>query len=226
MSFQSNGVSGFTSSNKIPEYAREYKREYQFIRGINKEFEYLINKLDNLNNGLFESKLTDKIKFNMKRFLRGQEKGKLKNIDNLILPFDEVNNLIYINEHFGYYKLRWDAFDDNKKPYPGFKEIYDIFKLFFDQIKYYDDDDDDDFFSDNENIIDFHLSDSDNDNVDDNDSDSDSDGDGDGESDGDGDGESDSDSDGDGDSDNDSDSDGDGYNQFYKFFDCGDYCYI
>ena len=38
MSYQTVGVSGFTSNNKIPEYAREYKREYQFIRGINKEF--------------------------------------------------------------------------------------------------------------------------------------------------------------------------------------------
>ena len=86
MSYQTVGVSGFTSSNKIPEYAREYKREYQFIRGINKEFKYLINKLDNLNNGLFESKLTDRIKFNMKRFLRAQEKGKLKDISDFVLP--------------------------------------------------------------------------------------------------------------------------------------------
>ena len=42
MSYQTVGVSGLTSSNKIPEYAREYKREYQLIRGINKELEYLI----------------------------------------------------------------------------------------------------------------------------------------------------------------------------------------
>ena len=113
MSYQTVGVSGFTSFNKIPEYAKEYKRENQFIRGINKEFKYLINKLDNLNNGLFESKLTDRIKYNMKRFLRGQEKGKLKDISNFILPIDEVDNLIYINKLFGYYKLRYDAFCDD-----------------------------------------------------------------------------------------------------------------
>ena len=73
-------------SKVIPEYAREYKREYQFIRGINKEIKYFMNKKDNINNGLFESKLTDRIKFNIKRFLRGQEKGKLKDISNFILP--------------------------------------------------------------------------------------------------------------------------------------------
>ena len=32
----SNSQNFIKSNNKIPEYAREYKREYQFIRGINK----------------------------------------------------------------------------------------------------------------------------------------------------------------------------------------------
>ena len=59
MSYQTVGVSGLTSSNKIPEYAREYKREYQFIRGLKLyiedkiicdgllELESLINKIEN-----------------------------------------------------------------------------------------------------------------------------------------------------------------------------------
>ena len=148
-----------STNNKIPEYAREYKREYQFIRGLNKEFKYLINKLDDLNNGLFESNISNRLCNLIKRFLRGQEKGKLKDISNLMLQRDDLNNLIFINEEFGYYKLRYDAFcddsdDDNDyysdddsdddgngeylvdgKPYPGFYEFYDIFKLFFNQIK-------------------------------------------------------------------------------------------
>ena len=59
------------STNKIPEYAREYKKEYLFIRGINKEFKYFIDNLDDLNNGLFESHRADRIKYFMKRFLKG-----------------------------------------------------------------------------------------------------------------------------------------------------------
>ena len=148
-----------STNNKIPEYATNYKKEYLYIRGLNKEFKYFINKLDDLNNGLFESNISNRIKYNMKRFLRGQEKGKIKDISDLVLQRDDFNNLIFINEQFGYYKLRYDAFcddsDDNDyysdddsdddgngeylvdgKPYPGFKEIYDIFKLFFNQIKY------------------------------------------------------------------------------------------
>ena len=166
----------FIKSNKIPEYAREYKREYQFIRGLNKEFGYFIKKLNDLNKGLFESNLTNRIKNFMKRFLRGQENGKFKDISNFIFPDNILNNIIFINQQFGYYKLRYDAFcddsddddsnsfsdivgdydsdsdsdeynDDNDnggdseylvdgKPYPGFKEFYVIFKIFFNQIKY------------------------------------------------------------------------------------------
>ena len=167
-----------STNNKIPEYAREYKREYQFIRGINKEFKYFINKLDNLNNGLFESYIADRIKYFMKRFLRAQEKGKLKDISNLMLQRDDVDNLIFINEQFGYYKLRYDAFCDDSddsddegngeylvdgKPYPGFIEFYDIFKLFFNQIKYEscDSDDDSDEYDSDREEFDFSYTDSD-----------------------------------------------------------------
>ena len=158
---------------KIPEYAREYKKEYLFIRGINKEFKYFIDKLDDLNNGLFVSHRADRIKYFMKRFLRGQEKGKLKDISNMVFREDDVHNLIFINKQFRMYKIRWDYFNDSdysddsdeddvdvvdddsddedvvdgKNVYPGFKEIYDIFELLFSKlnIKYeYDSDSDSD----------------------------------------------------------------------------------
>ena len=130
-------------NNKIPHYAENYKKEYLFIRGINKEIVYLINKLNTLNEGLFESKTVVRIKNIMKDFLRGQEKGKLKNISGMILPSDDFFNLININHQFDLYKQCYDAFCDcdsdsdsddgdgeylvDGKPYPGFIEFYDIF---------------------------------------------------------------------------------------------------
>ena len=44
MSYQSVGVTGVTSFNKVPEYARNFKNEYLFIRGINKEMESFVEK--------------------------------------------------------------------------------------------------------------------------------------------------------------------------------------
>ena len=171
------------SNNKIPPYAKNFKKEYLFIRGINKEFEYFKNKLDKLNDGLFESNISNRIKYNMKRFLRGQEKGKIKDISNLMLPRYDVDNLIFINNKFRMYKIRWDFFnvsdnsddsddeddgsddvdvdvdvgiddeDDGKNVYPGFKEIYDIFKLFFSKLNIeYEDSDSDEYDSDSEEL--------------------------------------------------------------------------
>ena len=144
--------------NKIPEYAREYKREYQFIRGINKDFKYLINKLDNLNNGLFESNISNRIKYNIKRFLRGQEKGKLKDISEFeIYEDDVVFNLIKIKNKLNnidqYLDFILNCYHKEDlifiNPYPGFIDFYYYFNLFFTKlnIKYeYDSDSDSDDF--------------------------------------------------------------------------------
>ena len=81
-----------STNNEIPEYATNYKKEYLYIRGLNKEFKYFINKLHDLNNGLFESNISNRIKYNMKRFLRGQEKGKRKDISELVLQREDLAN--------------------------------------------------------------------------------------------------------------------------------------
>ena len=98
----SNSQKCIKSTDKIPPYARDYKKEYLYIRGINKEFKYFIDKLDDLNNGLFESHRADRIKNLMKRFLRGQEKGKLKDISNLMLPRYDYSFIqeFYININY------------------------------------------------------------------------------------------------------------------------------
>ena len=172
----------FIKQNKIPEYAMEYKREYLFIRGLNINLKYFIKKLDDLNNGLFETDLTKSIKYYMKGFLRRQEDGRLKDVSNFIFPDNILNNIIFINEQFECYKLRYDAFcdDDGKeynylsdsdndndnngeylvdgKPYPGFIEFYYIFKKIYNQIKKDDNDNDDcDCDSDSDCFIDFDF---------------------------------------------------------------------
>ena len=125
MSYQTVGVSGFTSNNKILEYAREYKREYQFIRGINKEFEYL-------REDRFNEYHKDKIIYLIKKFLRAQESGKFKEINELyfwntdILGIIEFENGMLYNSYVTYYDLGCDF-------------IY-YFNKFYDKtnFKYYD----------------------------------------------------------------------------------------
>ena len=42
LALSSNFQNYNTKTNKIPEYARDYKKEYLFIRGINKEFKLIL----------------------------------------------------------------------------------------------------------------------------------------------------------------------------------------
>ena len=85
MSYQTVGVTGVTSSNKIPEYAREYKKEWLFIRGINKELESFI-RIHDPEGKKFSSPKADRIKSCFNRFVKAQENGRLKkDISHLLL---------------------------------------------------------------------------------------------------------------------------------------------
>ena len=108
----------FIKSNKILEYAKEYKREYLFVKGLNLQFEYFNKKLEYLNIGLFETELAKKIKFYMKGFLRRQKENKFKNLANIIyFPDNFLGHIYFMNQNFDCYKLRYDAFCDNGKDY-------------------------------------------------------------------------------------------------------------
>ena len=140
-------------NNKIPEYAREYKREYLFIGGLNKEFKYFINKLDDLNNGLFESNISNRLCNLIKRFLRGQEKGKLKDISEFEIEYDIVFNLNKIKNKLNnidqYLDFILNCYHKEDlifiNTYPGFIDFYYYFNLFFTKlnIKYENDSDSD-----------------------------------------------------------------------------------
>ena len=142
-------------SNKtvIPSYAKDYKREYQLIRGINNEFDHLKKKLDTqLNNGIFESKKAKRIKYFIKMYFRAREKGKFRNISDLELQKEDLDNLLFFVREYVYYKMRYDFFDDDEKPYSGLIEFYDAtFKIFnevnsecYDSDSYSDSDSDSD----------------------------------------------------------------------------------
>ena len=151
----SNFQNYIKSTNKIPVYAREYKKEYLFIRGLNKEFKYFVDNLDKANTGLFESHKVDRIKYFIKRFLRGQERGSLQDISGFEIDENDVVNLIKIKKSFYYFKQRFDFckecidddydYDDDDDdddddepfvmPYPGFENIYYDFEFFFSKLK-------------------------------------------------------------------------------------------
>ena len=130
-------------NSKIPEYVREYKKEYLLIRGINKEFKYFVDNINEATRGLFENHRVVRIKYFIKRFLKGQERGKLQDTSNFEINNIDVDNLIKIKKNFlnfnQYINFCKSCFDDEDAsfidPYPGFKNIYDDFELFFSKFK-------------------------------------------------------------------------------------------
>ena len=136
----SNSQNPIKSTNKIPAYARDYKKEYLFIIGLDKEFKYLVDNINDATRGLFESHKVDRIKYFIKRFLRGQERGKLKDISCFEINYNDVDNFIKIKKNFNnfnqYLNFCKECYDDEPfDPYPGFKNIYDDFELFFSKLK-------------------------------------------------------------------------------------------
>ena len=126
-------------TNKIPEYARDFKKEYLLIIGINKMCFNFISKYETDNEKLFYPEYYDSIKYFIKRFLKGQERGKLQDISSLILrkydfSFIEDLYLILIYEN---------DFEDIDNLH--YRDFYELFFKFYDKIKieYYNDDIDD-----------------------------------------------------------------------------------
>ena len=108
----------------------EYKKEYNYIMKINKQFKKLLNRLDDIDNGIFNSELAFKICKLIKKFLRRQEKGKFKDISNFEIYEDDVNYLIEIKEKFYCYKLRYDALIMTIILILGLKEFIAILNYF------------------------------------------------------------------------------------------------
>ena len=128
-------------NSKIPEYTRDVKKEYLLIIGINKICFIFISKYEIDSRKLFVSRYSDRIKYFMKRFLKGQERGKLQDISRLILRKYDFSNVEDL-----YQNMIYDFEEDEKRSddNPGYRDFYDLFCKFYNKIKieYFDSDDD------------------------------------------------------------------------------------
>ena len=69
-------------ANKIPDYAREYRNEYLFIRRIDKACGNFVKRLDR-EGEIFVRPQANKLKLYFNRFLKAQELEYLYDITNL-----------------------------------------------------------------------------------------------------------------------------------------------
>ena len=122
------------SKSKIPDYARDYRNEYLFIRGINKTCGDFVKKLDDKE--IFKSSKADKLMLYINRFLKAQQLGYLIDtseiyfkendvgfIESLELQLDDYRDL-YCDEYS--YQFDEEKYNNNiENDYPGFKKFFE-----------------------------------------------------------------------------------------------------
>ena len=134
-SFFEKRDSGSTlSKSKIPDYARDYKNEYLFIRGIDKTEDFVINYLSDCSE-LFVSSYSDKIKFFIRKFVKAQELDYLKDTSCFIFKQCDVDNINVLFERMHFDFEEDDEFVDGyPEDYPGYRDFYELFCKFYDKI--------------------------------------------------------------------------------------------
>ena len=81
-----------------PDYAKDFKNEYLYIIGINNEFKYFLDNMNEATRGLFENFRVDKIKKFIRKFLLYQNSGYFKDLSNFEIKSSDIKNLIRIKK--------------------------------------------------------------------------------------------------------------------------------
>ena len=86
------------SNSKIPEYARDFKNEWLFIRGIDKKCGEFIKRLDNVNDAyeqeeVFYTPLAKNLMNYFSKFLRFQKLGYIRNNSELYFKDIDIENI-------------------------------------------------------------------------------------------------------------------------------------
>ena len=157
----SNFQNCIKKTNKIPEYAMDFKNEYLFIRGINKEMESFVEKYLTNTTELFVSSYNDRIKSFIKKFMKAQELGYLKDTSSFTFKECDVENIIFLFErmHFDFEEDE-EFVDGNPDDFLGYRDFYELFCKFYEKINF-DSDDSDDNVNIEDLIIAYEDSDSD-----------------------------------------------------------------
>ena len=101
-------------SKVIPEYAKDFKKEWLCIRGINKELRCFYIKYLSDASKLFVSSYSDRIKNFMRRFLKAQERGQLKDISGFIFEECDVKYIVLLFKKIHFYLDKEKEFSEDE----------------------------------------------------------------------------------------------------------------
>ena len=146
---QPSFISGSTQKHsKIPEYAKDFKNEWLYIRGINRKCGEFMKKLEETTSfeKVFSSSRAKALIKDFKNVLEAQKVGKLKNISDFYFKYFDANNIECLEEQLDNYRDLYvdpNSYEFDKESYvlnididfPGFRELFKLISLFNDKIK-------------------------------------------------------------------------------------------
>ena len=83
---------------KIPDYAKDYKNEFLFVRGIDKCFACFLNNINKATSGVFQNHRVDKINKLIGRFEKAKQLNYLNDISDKEIDEIDVNCSILLLE--------------------------------------------------------------------------------------------------------------------------------
>ena len=132
--------------DKIPEYAKDFRNEWLYIRGINKKCGEFISRIDFSRRDIFNSHPANNLKCYIKKFLKAQERGRLKDISCFYFEYFDASNIECLLEQLDYYNDLYvdsDSCEFNQEycdlfidiHFPGYKEFFELISLINDKIE-------------------------------------------------------------------------------------------
>ena len=132
-------------TNKIPDYAREYRNEYLFIRGIDTCFKFFWDNTCKADKGIFQNNRVEIIKKKINKLDQAQRLGYLNDISNMEIDeqdvfyssslLEELNDFTdyYVDDDWEFDQERFDRFVD--RDFPGYKNLVECIELFHSKFR-------------------------------------------------------------------------------------------
>ena len=128
-------VDGSSGNNKIPEYAMDFKNECLFIRGVNKELDSFVDRYLIITDKLVVSSYNGRIKYFIKKFMKAQELGYLKDISCFKFKKCDFENIAFIFENI-VFLFEIMNFDFEEDDYSEYRYFYELFCKFYNKINF------------------------------------------------------------------------------------------
>ena len=132
-------------TNQIPDYAREYRNDYLFIRGIDTCFKFFWDNTCKADKGIFQNNRVEIIKKKINKLDQAQRLGYLNDISNMEIDeqdvfyssslLEELNDFTdyHVDDDWEFDQERFDRFVD--PDFPGYKNLVECIELFHRKFK-------------------------------------------------------------------------------------------